>query len=272
MKNILYISLMIVVLYGCGRKNANYAAADAEVTGKMSYMEESASADVGSEAGSNDISIEPKIIKSGHIVLETSDAAKTKALINKYIKQFGGWVSEETVSTYDGNVNYALTVRLPAKNFDDMLDSISKSGKNVDERFINSQDVTEEYIDVEVRLKTKKELEARYLELIKKAGKVEEILSIEKEIGILRADIESIEGRLRYMKNAVAYSTLDIRYYVQSQTFGSKLVDAFKTGWHVILSILVFIVKAWAVITIALLLIFIIIRIRRRCKAKRLDQ
>ena len=43
MKNILYISLMIVILYGCGRKNANYSAADAEATGKMSYMEESAS-------------------------------------------------------------------------------------------------------------------------------------------------------------------------------------------------------------------------------------
>ena len=74
---------------------------------------------------------------------------------------------------------------------------------------IDSQDVTEEYIDITARLKTKKELEARYLELLKKANKVEEIVSIEKEIGNLRSDIESIEGRLRYINNAVAYSTLD---------------------------------------------------------------
>lgn len=101
------------------------------------------------------------------------------------------------------------------------------------------------------------------------ATKVEEMLSIEKAIGVLRSDIESIEGRYKYMKSAVDYSTLEISYYEPTKNFGNKLVDAIKTGWNAILWVLVAIVKAWAVILLAVVLVIFIVKIRRCRRAKK---
>ncbi len=264
MKKIFYISFIVAIFMACGNRSE-----------ELGLMQKSEMAMTGiaddykvvndDVAGATDaFSVEQKIIKSGTITMQTSDVYKTKMLINKYLKQFNGWVVAENSTTVDGQTNYSLSVRLPAQHFDQMLDSIAKSCKRIDDKYISAQDVTEEYIDIEARLKTKKELEARYLDLLKKATKVEEILSIEKEIGTLRADIESIEGRYRYLKNSVAYSTLQIYYYEPTKNFGNKLLDALKTGWDIILWILLAIVKLWAAIVIAIVGVIIVVKIRRR--------
>src|SRR5690606_18336536 len=79
---------------------------------------------------------------------------------------------------------------------------------------VNAQDVTEEYYDLETRLKTKKEVEARYIEILKsKAKTVEEILIAEDKIRYLREEIEAVEGRLRLLKNKVGLSTIQIEIY-----------------------------------------------------------
>ena len=268
MKKIFGLVLIVALITACSSKTEEMSLASS-MDAKMSadeYIAEDMALNTGGSQAS--IDIEPQIIKTGRISIETSNAAQTKSLIYKYIGKFGGRISGESRSTYDDITTYLISVRIPAKNFDAMLDSISKSGDNVQDMSIDSQDVTEEYIDITARLKTKKELEARYIELLKKANTVKEIVSIEKEIGNLRSDIESIEGRLRYMNNAVAYSTLDISYYEHAKTFGNKIVDAFKAGWQVIIYILMAIVKLWAILLLVVAIIIIIIRVRCRRKAR----
>lgn len=265
MKKIFYLSLLTIIFVACHGKSEEYGMMREAQTEVASAEYDETDANVGSD----DISIEQKIIKSGNITVQTTDADKTKSLIYKYAKRFDGWIVSENSSTYDGQTHYSLSVRIPAQYFDQMLDSIAKSGKHIDEKYISANDVTEEYIDIEARLKTKKELEARYLDLLKKATKVEEILSIEKEIGVLRADIESIEGRLRYLNNSVKYSTLQINYYEPTKNFGNKFLDALKVGWDIILWILLAIVKLWAAIIIAIVAAIIIVKIRRRIRAKK---
>ena len=271
MKKIFGLVLIAAFVTACSSKTdeMSLASMDAKMLAEEYVVEDMALNAGGSQAS---IDIEPQIIKTGRISIETSDAAQTKSLIYKYIGKFGGCISGESRSTYDDITTYLISVRIPAKNFDAMLDSISKSGDNVQDMSIDSQDVTEEYIDITARLKTKKELEARYLELLKKANTVKEIVAIEKEIGTLRSDIESIEGRLRYMNNAVAYSTLDISYYEQAKTFGDKLVDAFKAGWQVIICVLMAIVKLWAILLLVVAIIIIIIRVRCRRRARQNDR
>ena len=259
MKKIFGLVLIVALITACSSKTEEMSFASS-MDAKMSadeYIAEDMALNTGGSQAS--IDIEPQIIKTGRISIETSNAAQTKSLIYKYIEKFGGRISGENRSTYDDITTYIISVRIPAKNFDAMLDSISKSSDNVQDMSIDSQDVTEEYIDITARLKTKKELEARYLELLKKANKVEEIVSIEKEIGNLRSDIESIEGRLRYM---------NISYYEHAKTFGNKIVDAFKAGWQVIIYILMAIVKLWAILLLVVAIIIIIIRVRCRRKAR----
>ena len=111
------------------------------------------------------------------------------------------------------------------------------------------KDVTEEYVDVEARLKANKELEQRYLEIMKKANTVSEMLEIEKEMGTLRADIESIEGRLNVLKSQVAFSTLTVTIYetvIAPNFFGTRVGIGFVNGWNNLLDFFVFIVNLWA--------------------------
>ena len=162
MKKIFGLVLIAAFVTACSSKTdeMSLASMDAKIVADEYVAEDMALNTGGSQAS---IDIEPQIIKTGRISIETSDAAQTKSLIYKYIGKFGGRISGESRSTYDDITTYLISVRIPAKNFDAMLDSISKSGDNVQDMSIDSQDVTEEYIDITARLKTKKELEARYL-------------------------------------------------------------------------------------------------------------
>lgn len=274
MKKILYLYLVALLLMACADKGKSSSQILGIAETEPAYTSEAKQTNYEQIAGSdnnigNNIELEPQIIKTGSISIETSDVYKTKELIYKHARQFKGWISTENFSSYDGRIHYSISVRIPAQYFDQILDSISRSGKRVDNKHIYTQDITEEFIDIETRLKTKKELEARYLELLKKATKVEEMLSIEKAIGVLRSDIESIEGRYKYMKSAVSYSTLEINYYEPTKNFGNKFLDALKVGWDIILWILLAIVKLWAAIIIAIVAAIIIVKIRRRIRAQK---
>jgi len=273
MKNILKLSLLILalVLFSCSNKY-EYAAMECVALSDLDMPEESYSHSPN-DISNQTINIERKIIKEGTIRFETSNAAKTKELITKKVSDFNGWISNENVRNYkDGETLYDLTIRIPSKYFDALLDSISKNVQKIDNKSISAKDVTEEFIDIEARLSTKKELENRYKELLKKANKVEEMLSIEREIGTLRSDIESIEGRYKYLKDKVDFSTLDITYYKKGDDsfgFGSKMTDAISNGGKMILWFFIAMANLWAFIALGVILVYFIMKIRQRKKKKK---
>jgi hypothetical protein len=144
---------------------------------------------------------------------------------------------------------------------------ISESAEKIDRKDIEVLDVTEEYIDVEARIETKKELEKRYKELLAKAKTVEDILKIEKEIGVLRAEIESIEGRLRYLKDRIGFSTLTVEFYQTKPSafgFSSKFTQALAKGWDLVLLIFVGLTHLWALIILALIIVVFIRRYNKK--------
>ncbi len=147
-----------------------------------------------------------------------------------------------------------------------LLNKISESADKLDSRNVDLLDVTEEYIDIDARIKTKKELEDRYKELLKQATKVDEILNIEKEIGQLRTEIESVEGRMKYLKDRISFSTLTVTYYQKTTSafrFTSKFGQALKTGWDGFLWFLIGLTHLWIFILIGLMTVYLIIRQRR---------
>src|SRR5690606_14967650 len=93
----------------------------------------------------------------------------------------------------------------------------------------------------------------RYLELLKKGNTVTEVLEIERELGNVRAEIESIEGRLRYLRDQTDYSTLAITYYksIPEQTsFGNKFSRGFVNGWNNLVWFFVGLVNIWPFVLI----------------------
>ncbi len=191
---------------------------------------------------------ERKLIRNGDLSFETSDVKKTKDSVETICKEFNAYISNENQSNYGDRLQYNQTIRVPSDKFDELIQRIEADAIKVESKNINTQDVTEEFIDVEARLKTKKELEERYREILKQAKTVQDIVSIESQIATVRSEIESMEGRLHYLKNQVSFSTLNVSYYEIIGTdfgFASKLVRALSQGWDNLLSFLIILVNLW---------------------------
>ncbi len=241
-QNLLGIFLILIFI-SCGQqKDSTVSAAAADEQNKTEELPKLA------EPNS---AIDRKVITEGEINFETSNPTITRELITKSITEFKGYIANDNIYDYKDKIEYSVTVRVPANKFDLLLDRISKNAKKIDRKNINALDVTEEFIDIETRLKTKKALENRFKELLQKANKVDEILNIEKEIGNLRTEIEAQEGRLEYLKNKVSFSTLTIIYYKTTSTsfgFGSKIINAIKDGWSYLLILIILIISAWPIV------------------------
>jgi hypothetical protein len=215
--------------------------------------------------------IERKLIKTGNLTFETSDLNKTKVTIESLVKANNGYIANDSeYKTYD-RISNTISLRIPSDKFDNFIVEISKGVEKFDNKNINISDVTEQFLDVEARLKTKKALEVKYLEILKKAKTVREILDVERELGKLRGDIEATEGRLNYLKNQVTFSTLSITFYKKvaesESSFGGKIKDAFEDGFDNIKAFFLFLINIWPFIII-LFLVFFYIRKRRKSRTK----
>ncbi|RKS26349.1 uncharacterized protein DUF4349 [Flavobacterium endophyticum] len=217
--------------------------------------------------------IEQKIIKTAKLTFETDDLAETTEQVRKAVKENKASIEKDVEGKNNHSIYRKITVRIPNQNFEAFITAVGKGISYFDEKEISSDDVTAEFIDTEARLKAKKTLEARYLELLKKAGKVSEILEIEKELSTIREEIESKEGQLKYMQSQVAMSSVYLEFYKTkpaesgvAQSYGNKMGNALETGFLKVSSLFLWILNVWPFILILVVLFFII---RRRFKRKK---
>lgn len=201
-----------------------------------------------------------KLIKEAVFKFRTDDNQETYTLIKNSLKSFGAYISKESEFNYTSETGKDLTLRVPADKFDSYLNYISSNVKikEIDYKSTHINDVTEDFIDVEARLKIKKETELKLTELLKQAKNLSETLEIQKQLTDLRADIESVEGRLKYLNDQVSYSTINITFYENvkySERFFSDIWDALRDGWQVFLHVVTLLSYLWVVI-----LVFFVIR------------
>ena len=190
----IFFALLGGVLWSaCGQSRG-----DAEAYGRDVVSEEVTAKSVSTSTADEttdltaSASYERKLTKRGTIRFETSDAKKTHAAIQQAVVETKGYISSDNLNQYGNRIIHAVTIRVPASQFDALLDRISLNTDKIEDKHIEVLDVSQEYIDLDTRIKTKKELENRYQELLKRAHTIDEILKIEEQIGILRADIESV--------------------------------------------------------------------------------
>ncbi|WP_422091642.1 DUF4349 domain-containing protein [Tenacibaculum ovolyticum] len=216
--------------------------------------------------------VERKLIKKGTISFETDSLVKTRKHILKVTKTYKGYISEDSENKSYNKINTNITVRIPINKFDQFLAEVSSKVKNFDSKNITTSDVTEQFLDVQSRLKVKKKLEERYTQLLSKTKSVKEILEVERELSTVRSEVESIEGRLKYLQNQTSFSTLHIHFYKKeiskspTRSFGNKLGNAFLNGVDNIKDFFLGLVNIWPFI---LLGIGAFIFVKRRLKKKK---
>lgn len=210
--------------------------------------------------------IEAKIIKTANLRFPSDNLEESYTSIQMAITQYKAYIQNDNSGKNYNTIYRNITIRIPNANFDAFINEISKGVTYFDRKEISAQDVTEEFVDIEARLKAKKVLEARYLELLKKATKVSEMLEIESSLSAIREEIEAKEGRIKYLENQVGMSTISIEMYTEKASgsgttvsYGSKMWNKIKGGFNLISNFFLDILYNWPLILI-LAIAFVIIR------------
>ncbi|GGB22217.1 DUF4349 domain-containing protein [Mucilaginibacter rubeus] len=222
-----------------------------------------------------------KIIKEGDIRFETGNPKAARQNIVSSLKKLGGYLAEEN-ETNSGETNqkeYNLKIRVPSKNFDAFLSSLTSSADHIDSKNIHIRDVTTQFIDVKAQINNNKQLEQRYLQLAAKATKMTDLLAIEDKLAAIRTEIDSAQGQLNYLSSQVSYSSLDISFYTRQANlvnngngFGYKFENSLSTGWDTMQNMFFSIVSLWPLIFVALIIYLLIIRWKKRRRANVLTE
>lgn len=200
-----------------------------------------------------------KIIKDGSIDIKTKDIFKTKKDVDKVVKKFDAYYDKETFDNNTNEISYILEIRIPANNFELFIASIDQGENEIINKSIESRDVTEEWVDIETRLSNKKEYLKRYRELLSKAATIKDIIAIQENIRSLQEEIESSEGRLKYLSDQVSYSTLTIKLIDTkkqfskaraSETFTDRIKNSLVMGWSSVIDFLMWILANWPLIVV----------------------
>ncbi|HEX8515810.1 MAG TPA: DUF4349 domain-containing protein [Bacteroidia bacterium] len=196
--------------------------------------------------------IPEKIKKTANINITVDDYKESRSAIRKIVSSGQGYISGENEQNNTYNITNSMVIRVLNHQFESMVENISAIGGHVNSKNVYTEDVTAQFVDITARLKSKKEVEKRYLDILQKAGKVSDILEVEDQLRVIREEIEAKEGQLKYLNDQVGYSTIyltfhqDYEYTPEDRPgFLGRLGHAFGNGWNGFLSFLVGLVYAW---------------------------
>jgi hypothetical protein len=213
-----------------------------------------------------------KIIKTANLNLEVKDYNAYNTSLRDKVKQFGGYIAQEEQSQSEYKIENTLTIKIPVDQFDNAVNGISESVKELNEKKITSEDVTTEVIDTRSRLEAKKQIRLRYLDLLKQAKNMEEILSVQSEINGIQEQIESAAGRMEYLQHSSSFSTIHLTYYQvlkegavnpDKPSFATRITNAFQFGWNWVGELSIGLVSLWPLFLMVLGIIIFYKRSRR---------
>ena len=158
--------------------------------------------------------IERMIIHNAIIRTNVKELAKAQSNIEQKVKEYGGYIVESNVYKEDDQTSSGhMIVRIPEKHFETFLSDAEGEASKVLERNVTGQDVTEQYVDLTSRLKSKRIVEERLLTFMKGAEKTEDLLKISSDLAKVQEEIEVIVGKMKYLENQASFSTIELTMY-----------------------------------------------------------
>ncbi|MFK7910181.1 MAG: DUF4349 domain-containing protein [Akkermansiaceae bacterium] len=167
------------------------------------------------------------LIKTGTIRIEVNDVENSTQLAKKIVKKHKGYL--ENISTSDDDHAYArLKLRIPKNQLSPAMDELASLGK-VTSRDVEIEDVTDEWIDLQAKLKNLRALRDRLRVLLRQAKNVKETLEVEKELTRVQSELDSLEGRIKAMGKHVTYSKLSLT--IRQKTIPGPIGALGKGAW-----------------------------------------
>ncbi len=226
-----------------------------------------------------------KVIKTAELDVEVESLDDAQKQVVELVDRLGGFISSLTVSDYTTSWVSEIVARVPSEHFREVYDAVKALGE-VERDHIGGQDVTEEFMDLERRIANKQAEEERVREMFKQAETVEDLLKVEQRLSEVRMEIEGYQGRLRFLKDQVRYSTLTITLTEEGEA-PLEEVGGWRLGYHLkgavralvnavraIVVALIYIAIPGAVVWIPLVIIIVLIRnaVRHRGERRQVAQ
>ena len=281
-------TLLLGMLSGCGGGGGGDTAA-AGGNGAPSAPAESSKADMATDSGwAESDSAEPissssvfenaKIIQEGSMELQSNNFEDTDAFLHKLTENLEGYFESTTVG---GDIGYryaTYVVRVPQDSYQYFFNQVGENC-HVIHSASNAQNITEEYVDTEIRLSSLKTKHERLLALLAKADTMEAIVALESELADNEYEIERLSGSLRKYDSLINFSTISITLdevaslapVTSGNSFGDELIQAFISGTSGITmflrTVILMLIALWP-LTLVVIIILTVVLIRRH-KAKK---
>lgn len=168
------------------------------------------------------------LIRRVWLTVEVASVTNAASEVSDIARQTGGYVESQSVSK-DEQAN--LTLRIPSNQLEPAMATLESIGK-VTSRRMSSEDVTEQYVDTDARLKTKIALRDRLRGLLDRAENVNDVLAIERELSRVQADIDSMQARLKSFKGMVDLASVNVT--IQRKRILGPLGYIFKGTWTIV--------------------------------------
>lgn len=162
-------------------------------------------------ATSEPVLTEKKVIKNGNLTLKVESTEQSAQKISELVKNLGGEVfSTNFFERKKGQKSGSITVKVPVDKFEEALGQIKTVATQVISESTTGRDVTEQYSDLQAQLKNKRAEEESFVKILDRAGDIEDVLAVTKQISRVRGEIERLEGRIRFMDSQTDMSTITI--------------------------------------------------------------
>lgn len=226
-----------------------------------------------------------KIVKRANLTVQTENYDKSVSAFESLVTEFGGYLQSSTIEgngIKDGgfNRNATCVARIPSDRLDEFLNSVSGTGSIV-RKSVNGEDITQNYYDMDSRLKTLRVEQTRLRELMAKANKVEDLLSIEQRLSEVETQIEELTGGLKRMDSLISLSTVTVKFQEvrvisagNSNSLGGQVASMFRTSLNALSQtgrfLLLTVTAIFPFAAVALVLLAIFFFIRKRCIKKKI--
>ncbi len=149
-----------------------------------------------------------RVIRTALVSLEVEDLDAAASRLTRIAESAGGFVAGSSY-VQSGTPEGSFVLRVPSPRFADVLAQVETLG-HVLQRRLSGQDVTEEYVDLQARIRNLERYEQRLLAFVDRATKVSDLLVIEQELARVRGEIEMLTGRMRYLDRQVDLATIEV--------------------------------------------------------------
>lgn len=222
----LLVVALSLVLAGCtgAMQSGGDGGTDASYDGQSLDMSTEVAADSGDDTtyyqgeevtGANPaIVLQRARIMTGKVHLEVADFGDARSRIVAATRERGGFVSGSDVNLHrDGNRTWRtgqIELRVPRENFSSLMSAVESEGTVVSTN-TDSQDVTDQLVDIEARLTNLRSQREKLRDLYDEANETEDVLEVQERLSEVQTEIERLEAQQRSLENRVAYSTITVQ-------------------------------------------------------------